>query len=422
MASFSFGAGNARQLAALPVQLLGRLATAVVPRSRDQWVFGCAVGVADGALALWRVAAEDGVPAVWLVASESERADAARLGIPAVAKNSPAGWWRTARARVVVVTHGFGDVNRYGAWGAFVVQLWHGIPLKRIGLDSPATLRLPTALRRLLGEERAAGLVRVLYRASSRRIRLLPAASHIVRGRLESAFGLADARVPVTGEPRVDILLQGSPDERRERARSLIEDATGPLARSQRVVLYAPTWRDGAPDPAVPGPAEWAAIEDALARHDAVLLVRSHPLGAGDYRPPRPGGRVRELGSAAVADITPVLPGVDVLVTDYSSIVFDAALVPVPAIFLAPDEEQYTVTRGFYGTYADVAEDTATTWIQACAQLDALLGDPAERARRIERADRLSARVHAYHDGGSARRVYGAIQARLPADRKMGDT
>ena len=38
-----------------------------------------------------------------------------------------------------------------------------------------------------------------------------------------------------------------------------------------------------------------------------------------------------------IADITPVLPGVDVLVTDYSSIVFDAALVPVPAIFLAPE-------------------------------------------------------------------------------------
>nr|WP_221446969.1 CDP-glycerol glycerophosphotransferase family protein [Microbacterium thalassium] len=404
------------------MQAVARLATAAIPRSRDQWVFGCAVGVADGALALWRIAADEGVPAVWLVASERERADAAALGIPTVAKSSPRGWWRTARARVVVVTHGFGDVNRYGAWGAFVVQLWHGIPLKRIGLDSPATLRLPRALRRVLGEQRAAGLVRVLYRASSRRISVIPAASHLVRGRLESAFGLADGRVPVTGEPRVDVLSQGSPGERRARARSLAEVATGPIDPDARLVLYAPTWRDGAPDPAVPGAHEWQAIEDLLERRDAVLLVRSHPLGAGDYRPPQPGTRVRELSSEAVPDITPLLPALDALVTDYSSIAFDAALVPVPTVFLAPDEAEYARTRGFYGAYADVADGAAATWTGACAQLDAVLGDPGERTRRIERAEQLSARVHAYRDGGSARRVYRAIQVRVRADRRRGDT
>ena len=46
---------------------------------------------------------------------------------------APRGWWATARAGVVVVTHGQGDVNRYATSGAFLVQLWHGIPLKRIG-------------------------------------------------------------------------------------------------------------------------------------------------------------------------------------------------------------------------------------------------------------------------------------------------
>ncbi|WES65076.1 CDP-glycerol glycerophosphotransferase family protein [Microbacter sp. GSS18] len=422
MASFSFGAGNARQLAALPLQLAGRLATALIPRSRDQWVFGCAVGIADGALALWRVADGEGVPAVWLVASVRERAEAERLGIPAVARDSLRGWWRTARARVVVVTHGFGDANRYGVWGAFVVQLWHGIPLKRIGLDSPATLRLPAALQRMLGPERAAALVRVMYRSSARRIRLLPAASHLVRGRLESAFGLADSRVPVTGEPRVDVLSQGGAAERRDEARAGVEAAVGPLGEGTRVVLYAPTWRDGDADPAVPHAGEWREIEEMLERRDAVLLVRSHPLGAGDYRPPAPTGRIREIGSDAVPDITPLLPALDALVTDYSSIVFDAALVPVPAVFLAPDEAEYARTRGFYGAYGDVAEQVATTWTDTCAQLDAVLGDADEHARRIERARRLSARVHAYRDGGSARRVYGAIQARLSTGRRMGDT
>src|SRR5688572_20064904 len=155
MASFSFGAGNARKLATVPLYAAGRIFTILVPRTRDEWVFGCAVGIGDGALALWDVAAAHGRTAVWLVGSKQEATDAAARGIRALPKRSLQGLWRTARARVIVVTHGFGDVNRYAVSGAFVVQLWHGIPLKRIGVDSPETLRVP----RLVERTSAAGAV-----------------------------------------------------------------------------------------------------------------------------------------------------------------------------------------------------------------------------------------------------------------------
>src|SRR6478735_4327456 len=225
MASFSFGAGNARKLAGLPLFAAGRLLTLVVPRSRDEWVFGCGGGIGDGALALWDVVAGEGHRAVWLVGSTREQADASARGIPTLPKQSLRGLWRTARARVVVVTHGFGDVNRYGVSGAFVVQLWHGIPLKRIGLDSPETLRLPAALEagRVPGARFARRLLAFMYRSAAGRIRVLPAASHLVRGRLESAFALADPRVPVTGEPRVDVLSIGTAVERRAAAAARLD-------------------------------------------------------------------------------------------------------------------------------------------------------------------------------------------------------
>ncbi|MFE5410515.1 CDP-glycerol glycerophosphotransferase family protein [Microbacterium sp. NPDC056569] len=412
MASFSFGAGNARKLATIPLYAAGRLLTLVVPRSRSEWVIGCAVGIGDGALALWEVAAADGRSPVWLVASEQEATDAAARGIRAVPKRSLRGLWRTARAGVVVVTHGFGDVNRYAVSGAFVVQLWHGIPLKRIGVDSPETLRVPAAVAAtpVAGSVRA--LLRTMFRAAARRIRVLPAASHLVRGRLESAFALSDAAVPVTGEPRVDVLSRGAADDRRAHARAAIGRALPRVEPSSRFVLYAPTWRDGAADPAVPSAEEWSRIIEVLRRRDATLLVRSHPLGAGDYAPPLPTDRVQSLGSDLVADVTPLLPGLDALVTDYSSLAFDASLVPLPTLFLAPDVEEYGRRRGFYGTYADVAgDDWAVDWTEAAAQLDAVLGDDAERARRIERAIALDTRVHAYRDGRNAERVYRAILA-----------
>jgi CDP-glycerol glycerophosphotransferase len=418
VASFSFGVGNARKLAALPLYVAGRLATLLIPRSRDEWVFGCGAGIGDGALALWDEAARDGRTAVWLVGSARERADAERRGIRTIAKMSLAGFWRTARARVIVVTHGFGDVNRYAVSGGFVVQLWHGIPLKRIGLDSPETLRVPLEWGRLAPIARRA--LGVLYARTARQIRILPAASHLVRGRLESAFSLSDPQVPVTGEPRVDVLSRGTATQRRTHARAAVSELLGPLSAS-RLVLYAPTWRDGDPDPAIPTGSEWRTIVAALERHDAILLVRSHPLGAGEYRPPSPTERVRALGSDLVADVTPLLPAFAALITDYSSLAFDATLVPLPLVFLAPDVEAYMRRRGFYGHYRDVAgEDVATEWATAISQLDAVLGDAEEAGRRLERSRALSERVHAFRDGGNTTRVYRTILAGLTRDEAKG--
>lgn len=414
MASFSFGTGNAAKLLRIPLYAAGRMGTLLVPRGR-RWVFGSGAGIGDGALALHRHASGMGHDTLWLTSSDREDRDAAALGIRTVRKNGFCGWWVTARAGVLVVTHGLGDVNRYADGGAFVVQLWHGIPLKRIGLDSPATTQVPdvpgaSLLRRAIG---------LLYRRAAQRIRVLPAASHRSRGRLESAFGLGDDRVVVTGEPRVDVLSAGSADERRAAASALIERLTGSIGRGTRVILYAPTWRDGAADPAVPTAAEWVSILRVLEQSDALLLVRSHPLGEGGYGPPLPSLRVRMLGSSVLPDIAPALAAVDVLITDYSSLAYDAGLLGMPVLFLAPDASEYARTRGFYGRYEDVAgTDVASDWHSLLGRLRSVLSDPQAFDAASARSATLSAEMHAYRDGRNTDRVYQAIRARgIPAPK-----
>ncbi|MDQ0647736.1 CDP-glycerol glycerophosphotransferase (TagB/SpsB family) [Microbacterium natoriense] len=414
MASFSFGSGNAAKLLRIPLYVAGRVGTLIIPRGR-RWVFGCGAGIGDGALALQRLAQAEGHDTVWLTSSPREEREAAALGIRTIPKSGLRGWWATARAGVLVVTHGFGDVNRYANGGAFVVQLWHGIPLKRIGLDSPATTQVPNVpgaglLRQVIG---------FLYRASAQRIRVLPAASHRSRGRLESAFGLGDDRVVVTGEPRVDVLSAGWPDERRAQASALLVSAIGELPGGARTILYAPTWRDGAADPAVPSAEQWVEIIRALEATNSVLLVRSHPLGEGGYAPPLPSRRVRMLGAGEIADVTPVLPAVDVLVTDYSSLAYDVGLLSTPVLYLAPDAVEYDLSRGFYGRYDDVAgHDAATSWEELVAQLVPLLEDDRVFAERAARSATLSAQMHAFRDGGNTRRVYDVIRARgIPAPK-----
>ncbi|TPW73171.1 CDP-glycerol glycerophosphotransferase family protein [Schumannella sp. 10F1B-5-1] len=415
MASFTFGAGNLRKLLRLPLYALGAAASLVVPRRRDLWVVGCGIGLGEGAVPFYELAREraattaDGRPrrVVWLASDDRELAAARARGWDAQLKHGRHGFALTLRARVAIVTHGFGDVNRFGTRGATVVQLWHGIPLKRLHLDTPAALKLsPLPDHRLVRAVMARA-----YRVAGRGISLFPVASELVAGRISSAFGVPLSRLPITGDIRDDVLLRGDADARRATARALVEGVVGDLGGGP-VLLYAPTWRDGAPDPAAPDGTGWAAIADWLERNDATLLVRSHPLGVGDYLAGAAASpRVRMLGSDALGDVTPALSAVDVLVTDYSSIAYDHALAGGHAVFLAPDLEQYGKKRGLYEPYRDFSGgDHAIDWTGVLSRLDRLLADPAD----AERHRRHLVREHVDHlDGHAADRVLATLLRRL---------
>ncbi len=415
-ATFTFGAGNARKLLRLPLYALGALAALLVPRSARLWVFGCGIGLGEGALPLHLGARErlgGTTRLVWLAATDAELADAHALGLDAVAKHSARGFWLTLRARVLVVTHGFGDVNRYATSGAFVVQLWHGIPLKKLHLDSPAALRI-----RGVPDHRAVrALLARAYRFAGRGIDLFPVASELVAPRIATAFGVPPSRVVALGDIRDDALLNRPAAEVRAAGRGLLAAAVGPIDAATRVVLYAPTWRDGANDPGAPTLEEWAMIARWLEARDAVLLVRAHPLGLGDYAGgPTTSDRIRMLGSRELVDVTPALAGVDALVTDYSSIAYDYALTDGPVVFLAPDVELYARARGLYENYRVFSDDRyVASWQHVLEHLDAAGGDD-ELGRRIanhttwlreEHVDRL--------DGRAVERVLAEILARTGA-------
>jgi CDP-glycerol glycerophosphotransferase len=426
MARFTFSAGNARVLARAPLYALGALVAVLVPRSPRRWVFGSGIGLGEGALALYELSAEREPERhlTWLASSADELSAARARGFRALRKAGPRGLWATLRAGVVVVTHGFGDVNRFGVSGARVVQLWHGIPLKRLHLDTGAALRLP-----LIGSLPGVGrFISALYRRAGAHIALFPVASHLVAARIRSAFGLPADRVIVTGDPRDDVLLAGTPESRRDTARALVSHvlvAAGENALTDAgpVVLYAPTWRDGAVDPAIPTSTEWQAIAAWADRADATLLIRSHPLGAGSYAEgAASSARIRLLGRDVLTDVTPALPALDALVTDYSSIAFDAAIAQVPTVFFAPDLGQYLATRGLYQPYREFSGgDPATTWAETLHRLEGVLGGRA-RDTALAHAAWLRDEVVDHLDGRATERVLDAVLALLSGAPRTAST
>jgi CDP-glycerol glycerophosphotransferase (TagB/SpsB family) len=392
---FTFAAGNARKLFAIPLFALGALASIATPRRADLWVFGSGSGLGEGALALHDYARGRGRELVWLAGSSSELAAARARGMTAELRDSRRGFALTLRAGLVAVTHGFGDVNRFATRGAFAVQLWHGIPLKRIQLDSDVTFsgRFPR-------------LLRWGYRRRSAAIDLVPAASELSAARLRTAFGLPAERVVVTGDPRDDVLATTTPASAREA-----------LGLDGFTVLYAPTWRDGDEDPTVPSEAEWDAIDAWLRDRGATLVVRPHPHSVGEYA----AGvarceRVRMLDSTVLVDVTPALPAFDALVTDYSSIAFDFALTGGAIAFLAPDAESYAKSRGLYEPYENFSGGLeVSTWAELLERLENLEPLRAHAAR-------LAERHFAYRDGRNTARVYEEITARFHGTRLHGKT
>jgi CDP-glycerol glycerophosphotransferase (TagB/SpsB family) len=420
MASFTFGAGNARKLLGLPLYACSALIGLVVPRSDRLWVFGSGIGLGEGALPLFRLARErlgDSTRLVWLARSAAELEEARGLGFDAIRKDGPRGFWTTLRARVIVVTHGFGDANRYGVRGGFVVQLWHGLPFKHLHLDSPSTYSvsfLPDlgVVRRLLA---------IGYRRAGRGLSLFPVASERVKPSIVSGFGIQPENVVVTGDPRDDVLLAGDESTRRTDACTRLHQAVPDLPSSASVVLLAPTWRDGGADPTVPTATEWDAIAAWLEEHDAVLLVRTHPLGRGSHADgPARSERIRLLGPDLMRDVNPVLWAVDAVITDYSSIVFDFALVGRPVVFYAPDLADYASMRGYYVPFDEFTGGRAvTTWTDALERLGAALGEgedgPAHRHARHLREEFFDVL-----DGRAAQRVLDEILTRTGLAESSG--
>ena len=212
--------------------------------------------------------------------------------------------------------------------GTRYLQTWHGTPLKRIHYD---VLMAPPGRLDYLDQDVARWDVLLSPNADS-------------SPRLRKAFGF-DGPVWETGYPRNDLLL--SPEAGRVRAEVRAELG---IEDDVTAVLYAPTWRDDEyfAEVDVPMPLDLPALVRRLdasgTRH--VLLPRLHNMMTTLSRP-RMGDGVVDV--SYYRDVRELHLAADILVTDYSSLMFDFALTGKPMVFYAYDLTRYaSEIRGFY--------------------------------------------------------------------------
>lgn len=292
-------------------------------------------------------------------------------GAVAVVEGSPE-WWRARGAARLLVVNDWLRRRFVRRPGQVVLQTWHGTPLKRLALHRPGF-----DLRRALAVVR-----------ESRRWNVLLAQNPYGARVLRKAYAFLRRPVWVEGYPRTDDLHRDGRDE--------VRAGLG-IDGDERVLLYAPTWRDDRET--IVDFLDLPALAQAA---DAVVLVRGHSrtlLPGADERGPR------VIDVTGHPDLAALQTASDALITDYSSVMFDYSVTGKPMYFFVPDLERYRgELRGFYFDLAQHAPGPLATTLEEL--VEALDADPT---RYDERYARWRARFNDRDDGRAAERVVARI-------------
>lgn len=294
-------------------------------------------------------------------------------GAVAVVEGSPQWWQARADARLLVVNDWLR--RRFTRKdGQKVLQTWHGTPLKRLALHRPGF-----DLRRM------AAVVK-----ESRRWDVLLAQNLYAERILRKAYAFFGKPVWTEGYPRNDALLGD--------AGAAVREALS-IGADERVLLYAPTWRDDREQMV-----DFIDAERLAAETDSVVLVRGH---SRTLQPGRDRTGARVIDVTAHPDTAQVLAAADALITDYSSVMFDFSVTGRPMYFLVPDLDHYRgELRGFY---FDLAERAPGPLVHSQQELVAALADPDLPQAYARRYDAWRRQFNGRDDGAAATRVVARI-------------
>jgi len=295
-------------------------------------------------------------------------------GYDAIYTDSAKGYWLMASAAVVVNNKSsLNDYSRYLVRGAKLVNLFHGIPLKKIGLSQPQAANKSEFSKR---RNRA----RVAKRYND--YQFLCATSEFVAGLFSESFGKNIAELPIVGEPRNDYLLLHSGN--REHISKLLGRQPEP---HEKVVCYMPTWRDyGCWDSGL----DFTELAEFLEQEQLVFVLRPHPSDKQWSNVGMLSDRIVVDNAGLVEDAYDLLIGTDILISDYSSVFFEFLILRKPVINYLPDVDKYQTKRQFMYDLNEVSPvESIYTFIELLESLKAATKDWRPSPQYIQAVNRF---------------------------------
>lgn len=255
----------------------------------------------------------------------------------------------------------------------FVINQWHGIPIKKIGTYSGRKM-------------------------DSSWFNFILASSDFEKHILAKAFNIEEHQVKTIGTPRNDVLIGKTSQTKNEKLN----------------ILYVPTFRDNGHTDYFNFPDyNSQELNDFCSKNNIHIKVKPH---LHDYRAGNNKLKFDELTEVEVVfdpqlDFQELLVEADLLITDYSGVYFDYLLLERPIFFFPYDKEEYGNTRGFIYDYDEHSPGphilTQKEFIQNLE--DIIAGKDEYQAQRVQ----MKNTFHLHQDGKNAERLITFIKENI---------
>lgn len=302
--------------------------------------------------------------------------------------------WHEVVNRSKLVVNNYGGLLGYNDWDfQYYIQTWHGTPLKLMG--------------------------RSLHQRGDHRV----IRSHDQRAQREaSEWDLFTSQNPFMNEIARDEFFYAGEIIESGYARNdaLVNADSGTVASAReslgipagsRVLLYAPTWRDdgsGSSSQALYKGLDVSELSEGLG-DSWVILLRGHLFNRRANHAELTKGKVLDVTN--YPNVNDLMISADVLVTDYSSIMFDFLATRKPVMYFAPDRAHYEATRGMYFEYESVLAGPLTSSLEEL-QAELLRLDEFD-TRFGQQYQAQVDRFVPWDDGSAAKRIADRIMDRL---------
>lgn len=237
-----------------------------------------------------------------------------------------------------------------------IINLWHGVPLKKIALE----------------ENNISYLQRCYFKyIFSNNYSYILTTSQALIPVMAKSFGVSSEKIVPWGQPRNDEIFKQNSQI------GLLKCLFGDLPEYQHVILYAPTYREDKSVRLFPFNDYNRSELNRFLDDQKILLFIRHHISDETSQDVIRGERVFFINEDIQDDIMQIINIFDLLITDYSSIYIDFLLTGRPLLFLPYDMDTYIRDRGFNFEYESITPGPKpTSLIQFMEEIKKLLNIP----------------------------------------------
>lgn len=262
-----------------------------------------------------------------------------------------------------------------------VIQLWHACgAFKTIGLErlgKPGSPKFDTDIHKCYTD--------------------MTVSSDLSAQHYAEAFGIDERKIVPIGVARTDVFFD------QEYKKKIIPEVLKHFPQckdASEVIMYAPTFRGpNAKNASFPmNMIDYELIGEYLLKTNSVLLIKMHPFVTAPLEIPSKY-KNHIIDASQFREINDILFITDIVITDYSSVIYEFSLFNKPMLFYAFDRMKYEADRGFYEPYSDMVPGKI---VRTFEQLVKALED---RDFQFEKVEPFVNKNFKYTDGKSTDRI-----------------